>query len=214
MKFAIKAAVGAGLACSTALAAAQLSSLPAPEACGNLANHYGPFDYRTQNEKQRDLVERFHFTPSVEQLRAGKSTTVIGADIAYTLHVFPNHPRALNAMSRLAQRQKRPQPAGAAHPVDCYFERAIRFQPKDAAPYLVYGMHLSRSGQAKAAVEAMRIAAELQPDDANVNYNLGLAYFEVKDYENSMKHAKLAYAAGFPLEGLRRMLKKSGHWRD
>jgi predicted Zn-dependent protease len=206
--------LGAVLALLCNGASGQISSLPAASVCGDLRNHYGPFDYRTQTAAQRGVVERAHFTSQVEQLRAGESTSVVGADIAYTLHVFPNHPRALNAMSRLALREKRPQPPGANFPVECYFERAIRFQPQDASPYLVYGMHLSRAGQHKRAVEAIQIAAQLAPDDANVNYNLGLAYFELKDYDNALKHAELAYAAGFPLEGLRRMLKKAGKWQE
>jgi tetratricopeptide (TPR) repeat protein len=192
----------------------QIASLPAASVCGDLRNHYGPFDYRTQTAAQRGVVERAHFTPQVEQLRAGQSTTVIGADIAYTLRVFPNHPRALNALSRLALRDKLAQPRGADYPVECYFERAIRFQPQDPGPYLVYGMHLSRAGQHQKAVEAIQFAAQLAPDDANVNYNLGLAYFELKDYENALKHAERAYAAGFPLDGLRRMLKKAGKWQE
>jgi hypothetical protein len=195
-------------------ASARILSLPDASVCGDLRNHYGPFDYRMQTANQRAVVERHHFTPKVEQLREGQSTRIIGSDIGYTLHVFPNHPRALNAMSRLALRDKRPQPTGASYPVECYFERAIRFQPSDPGPYLVYGMHLSRSGRAKEAVEALKVAADLAPADANVNYNLGLAYFEVKDYDNALKHAEVAYAAGFPLGGLRKLLKQVGKWRE
>jgi tetratricopeptide (TPR) repeat protein len=205
--------IAAALVFSAGGASAQLASLPGSGACGELRNHFGPFDYRIQSREERDIVERHHFTPQVEQLRAGESSTVI-ADINYTLGVFPNHPRALNAISRLALREKRSQPSGAPYPVECYFERAIRFQPNDPAPYLVYGMHLSRSGQAKQAVEALQIAAQLAPQDANVNYNLGLAYYETKQYDNAVKHARIAYDAGFPLEGLRRMLQKAGKWKE
>jgi predicted Zn-dependent protease len=195
------------------VASGQGLPLPDPAMCGDLRNHYGPFDYRTQSMEQRDLVERHHFTTQVEQLRAGESTAVIGSDINYTLNVFPNHPRALQAMSRLALREKRAQPAGADYTIDCYFERAIRFQPSDPGPYLVYGLHLARSSKPKQAVQALTVAAELSPADANVHYNLGLAYLEVKEYDNALKHAKIAYEAGFPLDGLRNRLKQAGKWK-
>jgi tetratricopeptide (TPR) repeat protein len=211
MKLLNASLIAAALMAASASAADRIATLPDASVCGGLRTHYGPYDYRTQSASQLDIVERHHFTPRVEQLRGGESGS-IGAEIAYTLQAFPNHPRALNALSRLALRDKRPQPEGTAYPVECYFERAIRFQPSDPGPYMVYGMHLTRSGKSKEAVQALMVAAELAPADPNVNYNLGLAYFEVKEYENAVKHAKLAYDAGFPLDGLRNKLKKAGKW--
>ena len=76
-------------------------------ACGDpFHNHFGPYDYRTATKAQRDIVESYHFTHAVETLQHGQSTTNIGADIAYTLRVFPNNPRALSAMAELARREK------------------------------------------------------------------------------------------------------------
>ena len=84
----------------TAIAQAQVL-----EECGVLENAYGPFDYRTAEREAKVLVEERHFPAVVETLTAG-STGSLAADIDYTLRVFPNHPRALMAMTRLAEREK------------------------------------------------------------------------------------------------------------
>src|SRR4051812_2402613 len=68
--------------------------------CGDpFVNHFGPFDYRTASVADKTIVERTHFTSETEQLKAGSGTGVPAQDIGYTLRVFPNHPRALLAMS-------------------------------------------------------------------------------------------------------------------
>src|SRR6266513_2811729 len=78
--------------------------------CGDpFQNAYGPFDYRTATQAQKVLVESNHFTRPVETLQSGLTGTP-GHDIGYTLRAFPNHPRALLAMVRLAQRDKTKKP--------------------------------------------------------------------------------------------------------
>ena len=182
--------------------------------CGDpFHNNVGPFDYRTATKAQRDIVETYHFTQSVETLRHGQSTSKIGADIAYTLRAFPNHPRALLAMGDLARRERTAEPKGAGYPVNCWFDRAIQFRPDDGTVRLVYGISLARDDKPKDALEQLRKADELMPNNANVQYNLGLVYFELKDYENSLKHAKIAYGLGFPLGGLRSKLENVHEWR-
>ena len=60
--------------------------------------------------------------------------------------------------------------------------------------------------------EPERMADELLPDDMNVQYNLGLAYFRLKDYDKALFHAQRAYARGAQLPGLERMLRNVGKW--
>ena len=182
--------------------------------CGRLQNHFGPFDYRTADQKTRDLVESFHFTPDVESLRQGNTNMNVMGDINYTLRVFPNHPRALFSMATLAQRQKTDKPAGSQYTVDCWFERAMRFQPEDGQVRLVYGIALLRANKRKEGIQQLEAALTLLGDNANANYNLGLAYFDEKDYQKSLAYAKKAYAAGFSLPGLRRKLEQAGKWSD
>jgi tetratricopeptide (TPR) repeat protein len=175
----------------------------------------GPYDYRTVKARIREDVERNHFTPPVQMLVRGQSTRVaggVGRDISYTLHLMPNHPQALLAMMRLGEKEKSPRPRGARYPVACYFERAIGFVPDDYNVRVLYGVYLARAGQAQEARRHLELAAEKAPDDANVQYNVGLAYFELKDFDKSLEHAKRAYELGFELPGLRRKLEAEGKW--
>ena len=180
--------------------------------CGELANAVGPYDYQATPPKKRDLVEHFHFTEQVEKLEKGQSTVSLGADITYTLRAFPNHPRALNSMSELGLRQKRDRPTGSPYSVECWFERAIRFRPEDGHVRLVYGIALLKRAERTAAIEQLQKADKLLPRNANVHYNLGLAYFAMRDYDKALEHAKVAYNLGFPLPGLRDMLKRENKW--
>src|SRR5690606_30108360 len=98
--------------------------------CGELGGsgigQYGPFDYRKHPDKL-PRVEQFHFTPRVEALVGGESTVHIGGDLSFTLRAFPNHPRALYAMTRYSELlggvSRLP---GTQYPVECYFDRALR----------------------------------------------------------------------------------------
>jgi hypothetical protein len=79
---------------STSLAQTQSS------ACGPLENAYGPYDYRTDKAKL-PIVLGAHFTPEVEALIRGATSTRPGHDIDYTLRAIPNNPRALYSMMQL-----------------------------------------------------------------------------------------------------------------
>ena len=115
------------------------------EECGDLANAYGPYDYRTSRDKLA-IVEGVHFTPDVEALRSG-ATGQIGGDIDYTLRASPNHPRALIAMANLGRKLNTDSPPGAKYTLPCYFDRAIRFAGDDPTVRLVYGTYLARVGK-------------------------------------------------------------------
>jgi len=152
--------------------------------CGPLTNHYGPFDYYTASPEQRSLVERPHFSPNIEQLKKGNSGS-LGAEINYTLAVFPNHPRALLSMSQLALREKKAKPTDSGHTMDCWFDRAMRFSPNDATVRMLYGIYLLKVGKAETATKYLEEAAELGGENANLSYNLGLAYFSLNDSFNA-----------------------------
>jgi len=204
---------------------ASFASAAAPEdditlACPTLRHGYGPFDYRSATNEQRYLVESAHFFPDVENLKRNaihpnRGYIVIpGSEIDYTLRAFPNHPRALLALSRLSLRDKTSQPQGTKAPVVCYFVSAIRFRPDDGLVHVIYGTHLLRSGDTKGALEELKKGEALSEENASVHYNLGLAYFELKRYPEALASAQRAYALGFPLPGLKEKLKKAGAWKD
>ena len=173
--------------------------------CGELKNHYGPFDYRLPGPGGWSLVEDAHFTPEVEAGLHGM-TGPIGGDIDYTLRAIPNHPRALETMGRLSLRAKTMQMANAHYPTECYFERAVRFTPNDAVVRGLYGNYLTALGRHAEAIRMFESAVNLAPDNPAINYNLGLVYMRTKNYDKAAEYADKAYALGFPLPGLRNQL--------
>jgi tetratricopeptide (TPR) repeat protein len=184
--------------------------------CGELhGGHYGPFDYldRFNLEKQLNVVERFHFTPNVENLIKG-NTGSIGGDLNYTLHAWPNHHRALASLARLSIREKSTRFHGLKYPVECYFDRAIRFNSADAKARAIYGGYLSHNGRIKEAIEQLEIAVKLEPDNVTALYNLGLMYFKQKQYKKANDYAQKAYGFDFPLQGLKNKLIKAGKWQE
>lgn len=192
------------------------ASTHALEACGELTNSFGPYDYRTTFGDPKVLVEGAHFPPHVEHLQR-QLTGPFGADIDYTLRAFPNNPRALLAMMKLGVKQNTVRPYGARWPVECYFDRAVRFAPDDPAVHTVYGLYLISKGKRQDAERELQTAREALRQlggDSNLNYNLGLAYFDLGRYDEALEQAKTAYALGFPLPGLREKLKRVGKWQD
>ncbi len=189
------------------------------EVCGELAppGQYGPYDYRTATAYQKNLVEGAHFQSNVESLQRENSNSHLGGDIDYTLRAFPNHARALLAMMKLSAKERTLKPRGAHWPVECYFERALRFTPDDPAVHTMYGVYLVKKGDREAAKGQLQLAREgLEKlgGDPNLNYNVGLAYFDLGDYDKAMEQAKVAYSLGFPLPGLRSKLKSVDKWKD
>ncbi len=204
-------AVGIWLALAGALPSAQAQV--SASGCGSLANGYGPFDYRKSTPKNLAIVEDYHFTPRVEALLGG-TTGDIGADIAYTLHAYPNHHRALIAMMRVGERDKTTQPKGARYPVECYMERAVRFARDDAVAQMIYAtylIHNNRDSDARARLEAAR---EIGKDNPFTQFNVGMLYFDMKDYDRALAQAQLAQRLGFERTTLKERLQGVGRWKD
>lgn len=202
----------AGIVLAALLLATFTSAAADPEDCGDLRNSYGPYDYRTSRDKLL-IVESNHFNQDVEALRRGM-TGPVGGDLDYTLRASPNHHRALIAMANLARKLNTEQPQGANYTLACYFDRAIRFAGNDGMVRLIYGTFLSRAGKKKDALQQLELAASLDPNSANTHYNLGLLYFDIKDYPKARLSAQRAYELGFALPGLKRMLEGVGQWES
>jgi hypothetical protein len=190
------------------------SAQGAAPVCGDLANHYGPFDYRTSSTELRERIENFHFTPQVEGLIRGESSMVLGADLNYTLRVFPNHHRALLSLMRYGKRLKSPQPAGLNFPVECYFERALRFQPDDAVARMLYATFLAENDRRNDAMAELEIATKAAWDNAFTQYNAGLIYLDLQEYDKALAQAHKAMALGFPRDDLKDRLTKLGKWQE
>jgi Tfp pilus assembly protein PilF len=182
--------------------------------CGNVGpqpNQFGPFDYRTMPRDQRYLVESAHFTPTVELLTKG-NTGSVGADLDYTLRAIPNHPRALLAMSRYATRLQNDRFPGSHYSSDCYFDRAMRMAPDDPMPHVLFAGYLRSKQKPADAKRELEQAEALRgnPASFDLDYNLGLLYFDLGEYDKAAVAAKRAYALGAPLPALRAKLKARG----
>ncbi|SEM87510.1 tetratricopeptide repeat protein [Nitrosomonas marina] len=182
--------------------------------CGEVDNTtFGPFDYTDPTKKEElKVVETHHFDRNVENLIAG-TTSSIGGDLNYTLSAFPNHHKALHTLSRLALRDKISRPEGTRYTVLCYFDRAIRFKPKDPVVRVIFSNHLLKQNKLDMALEQLQIANDIEPDNPTTNYNLGLLYLKKRNYEKALLHAKKAYEQNFPLPGLKNKLVAAGKWK-
>lgn len=203
--------------------------------CGSLENadHIGPWDYfdpinqiPTSGVPQGNLrlVEGSHLSHKMNSLSRGHSGSgIIGfmIDVDYTLRKFPNHPRALDMISRFHIRNNGVLPQHKAwaaewkRTVDCYFDRALRFSFNNPVIHMIYGVHHHRLKKYKDAVSEYKIAEQLsEKNSIELNYYLGLSYVELKEYDLASEYAIKAYSEGYPLPGLREMLKKVNKWHD
>jgi tetratricopeptide (TPR) repeat protein len=190
-----------------------LQAQAAKSFCGELdpPGQYGPFDYRGAGKHELYMVESEHFSQNIRNLEYGNSA-FLGGELSYTLEVFPNHIPALQALVKLSLREKATKPQGANYTVECYFDRAIRWRSDDGIVRMLYANYLTKFKRSDDALEQYQVALRLQPNNANLNYNIGLLYLKRKNYEQSVAYAKKAYRLGFPLPGLRNKLKRAGKW--
>lgn len=182
--------------------------------CGDPFAAADPRDYRTASAAAIQTVERRHFTDDVRMMRRGNTSNLLAADLSYTLRRFPNHHQALMTMGEYSRKVKQNPPPGSDYPVECWFERAIRFVPDDAMVRTIYGLYLSKQNRPDQAVEQFQAALKLAGDNANVHYNLGLAYVDMKQYDKALESARTAYRLGFPLPGLKNKLQRAGVWQE
>jgi len=210
-------ATGAALA---ALCAAVLASAPAwaqsgASNCGPIPipGQYGPWDYRTDRDKLA-IVLGAHFTPEVEALVRGKTSESPGGDISYTLVSIPNNHRALIAVMRLGEKEKTPMPRGSRFSVQCWFERAVTFRPDDAVVRMIYSTYLNKQGRAQEANAQLEMATVQAKDNGFTHYNIGLHYFDMKNYDKALAQAHKALALGFTQTALRDELQKVGKWSE
>ena len=176
-----------------------------------LTNPYGPWDFTNPAHADKlPIVLRAHFTPQVERLVKGQSGYLLG-DIDYTLRAIPNYHRALVSISTYERlRSNREQGRKQYYTAECYFRRAIYFQPKDVTTQMLFGMHLHLTKQYQAAEKIYLSAIAINPNYAELQYNTGLLYVDMKKLNNAIEHAKIAYDLGFPLKGLENKIKRLG----
>ena len=189
---------------------------PAGLACGSLSQGqggYGPYNYRTDKPKL-GVVEQYHFSSAVEALVRGDTSTLPGSDLDYTLRAFPNHHRALMSMMRYGEKMKSPKPPGTHYSVECYFDRALRFRSNDTIVRMIYATFLSKNARAPEAIQQLEQATVSAADNGFSHYNIGLIYFDLKDYDKALLQAHKAIALGFLQTALRDQLQSVGRWTE
>lgn len=199
---------GAMIALTCAVSQAQTAS-----ACGSLSNAFGPFDYRSVRGNNLSIVESFHFTSSVELLIGGKSGT-LGQDIDYTLRAFPNHHRALLALMNYGEKLKSAMPPGTRHTVECYFIRAMLFQPDDVVARMLYVKYLAIKNRKADALQQLESTAFHAGDYGFTYYNMGLLYMELGEQKLALAMAHKAEENGFSRPELKQLLEAAGQSRE
>jgi len=196
------------------------SSIDASQ-CGQLTNAYGPFDYRTAPQSNKNLVENPHYRDQAVAVSLGKTrarSNEVMDDLDYTLRVFPNHPGALMTIDRLGIILKSEKPYKAKWKLECYYQRGLRMAPDDGMVYLLYALYLqkrSRIAESREKLEmAVKYISERDAWSPNIEYNVGLAYFELGEYSLAKKFAERAANGGFSLPGLKAKLQRGGHWQQ
>ncbi len=191
-------------------------------ACGSLTNNYGPHDYRdwkdlppidpvTNEMSPLQLVEGAHFIESCEALVYCKRGS-IGADLDYTLRAFPNHHRALVSMMNYGELTKRPKPPDARYTVDCYFQRALLWRPKDTIARLLYATYLNNNKRPADAKRQLEEASRQVGDSAFTVYNVGMVALDLNEIDMAVDAARRSYGAGMRHPALKQRLMALNRW--
>lgn len=186
-----------------------------PEICGPLHTPpaAAPWDYR-RDKHFHALVEDAHFTPQIENLIRGRTARKPGPDIDYTLGRFPNHPRALIAVTKLGQRFPDTKAELLPRPVECYFERAIRFAPDDLVVRMLYARFLQGVNRLPEALKQMDHVNDNAEGNPLTHRSLGLLYLEFGEFDRALQQAWRFETLVPGPSALREALVKQGRWRD
>ncbi len=90
-----------------------------------------------------------------------------------------------------------------------YLDEALANNPKLESAYSAKGLILRQKGSLEEAkTTLLRGLDAVGGASAELNYFLGLTYFDLKDFTKAREYADKAYALGYPLPGLRNMLAR------
>ena len=118
-------------------------------------------------------------------------------------------------MMNLGARMKSPMPPGAQFSVECYFRRALQFRPDDTIARMIYAKFLATNGRKPEAIRQLEFVVQATKENGFSQYNAGLIYFEMGEFDNALLQAHRATGLGFERpSGLKQQLQKAGKWVD
>lgn len=171
-----------------------------------------PEDFRRATSRLQ-VVEEYHFGPHTEALvRPMQIGGAIGGDIDYTLWGYPNHHRALAALTRLGAREGTNKPKGAQFTIDCYFRRALRFVPDDHVTRMLYASYLVTQKHLAEARRHIDFVSQQSTESPLTLANAGLIYLQLGELDIALVLAHRSMALGWQPIELKRSLEKAGKW--
>jgi tetratricopeptide (TPR) repeat protein len=184
-----------------------------PDCEMNVPSDRQPNDYRMYNSTAQSRwsiadLKRNHYDPAMRAMHEGSYSRGVKADLAFILNWWPNHYVALQALVAydFGGGKDYDYP-----PTECYFERAKSIFPDDVEVRVIEGYYFWRKHDKRRAVASYEEALAINPASADAHYNLGLIYLEMSQFDKAREHARIAYAAGYPLPGLRKKLAQAGY---
>ncbi|MBL8380214.1 MAG: hypothetical protein JNM79_20260 [Burkholderiales bacterium] len=96
----------------------------------------------------------------------------------------------------------------------CYFERAMRFDPKDPVVRMVHASYLQGKGRHADALAGIQAAGKLDAKGPDYDSALGLAHLDAGDPDQALVYAYRAYRAGVTMQMLKIRLVRAGKWRE
>ena len=182
--------------------------------CGPIAvpRHYGPYDYRTERARLV-IVDTAHFNARVEALISGQTGPLEG-DLNYTLKASPNHHRALLSLLRYSARPKNKEAAGFEWPIECYFERALRFRKDDVVARMIYAQFLGQNKRTPEAIVQLNAALVIGAENAFTQFNAGMIFFDLGEFDRALSLAHRTKAMGLMKPELENRLKQASRWRE
>jgi tetratricopeptide (TPR) repeat protein len=206
---------GSNFAWAAPAPAAAANVAPEEPACGDFMNLDDSIhDYR-RRESTPALswsvadIKNNHYDPATKSMNQGVYSRNVAADLHFMLRGWPNHYAALQARIRYDLRGGHDYEFPST---ECYFARARKAFPDDVGLVILQGYYSWKKGDRPRARKLYEEALTLDPDSVDAHYNLGLVCAEMSDFDEAVKHAQVAYGAGYPLPGLRNKLERAGRW--
>ena len=184
--------------------------------CTGGTQGYGPYDYTKTNEREKiPIVEQYHFPKNTEYLIKPVQGNFAG-DFDYTLRAVPNHHRALLSLTRyqIQLNTKLKNTQKPFSPVECYFQRAINFSPRDATTRALYAYYLHKVGQNEQAMKFYDQAASMSPDSTKILYSFSLFLLDIKKYDKAVEIAHKVYKDKKAPDALKNKLIKLKLWNN